>query len=437
MKKINQLIVLVTLVFLLLGIAANLFLIKYSFEDDGEEYRVYINRVEKAIQDYEDSKGEPPESLEAVVRFSGGTYHFIQEIYAFHMEAMTTEQQKALFEGQQENYVIFATDICCYKIIYEINQARKINGSMILVVNLMAGVFYLTCLFLLLYIRRRILEPFHRLSDIPYELSKGNLTIPLKENSGKAFGKFIWGMDLLREKLEENKVRELALQKEKKVLLLSLSHDIKTPLSAIKLYSGALRKNLYKSEEKKLEIVGNISRKVDEIEGYIAEIVRASNEDFLSFEVENKEFYMKAAMEQIKAYYTDKMKLNQIAFAVGSYSNCLVYGDCDRLVEVLQNVIENAIKYGDGRKISVAASREEETYTISVSNTGCGLPDKELPHIFDSFFRGSNIEKNPGSGLGLYICRKLMHMMKGEIIAEIRQEGTERMMCINIILRLA
>lgn len=437
MKKINQLIVLITLVFLLPGIAVNLFLAKYPFADDEKEYRVYINRVEKAIRDYEDVKGEPPESLEAVARFSGGTYRFVQEIYAFQMESMTTEQQKSFFQGQQEDYVIFATDICCYKIIYAVNRTRKINGSIILAVNLTAGVLYLTCLFLLLYIRRRILEPFHRLSDIPYELSKGNLTVPLKENSDKAFGRFIWGMDLLREKLEENKMRELALQKEKKVLLLSLSHDIKTPLSAIKLYSGALRKNLYKSEEKKLEIVGNINSKADEIEGYIAEIVRASNEDFLAFEVENKEFYVKDAMEQIKEYYADKMKLNQIDFSVGSYSNCLVHGDWDRLVEVLQNVIENAIKYGDGRKISVAALREEETYTISVSNTGCVLPEQELPHIFDSFFRGSNVEKKPGSGLGLYICRKLMHMMEGEIIAGIRQEGGERLMCINIILRLA
>ncbi len=437
MRKINQLILSVTLAFFLLGIIGNFFLIKYPLADNGREYRVYISRVQKAILEYENITGEPPESLEEVEHFSGEEYNFIQEIYSFHMQSMTAEQQKVFFQEQQEDYVIYVTDVCCYKIIYEMNQAGRTNGSIILIVNVVAGIVYLLCLFLLIYIRHRILEPFQKLSDIPYELSKGNLTVPLKENGDKAFGRFIWGMDLLRENLEENKMRELALQKEKKVLLLSLSHDIKTPLSAIKLYSGALSKNLYKTEEKKMEIVGNISHKVDEIEGYIAEIVKASNEDFISFEVENKEFYIKDAMEQVKAYYADKMELNQIAFEVGTYSNCLVYGDCDRLVEVLQNVIENAVKYGDGRKISIAVLREAEEYTISISNTGCGLPDKELLHIFDSFFRGSNVEKKKGSGLGLYICRKLMHMMEGEIIAEIRQDGGERLMCINIILRLA
>ena len=57
---------------------------------------------------------------------------------------------------------------------------------------------------------------------------------------------------------------------------------------------------------------------------------------------------------------------------------------------------------------------------IAVRNSGCTLPDTELPHVFDSFWRGSNTDKQNGSGLGLYICRQLMHKMNGEVFAEIR-----------------
>lgn len=71
--------------------------------------------------------------------------------------------------------------------------------------------------------------------DIPYELARGNLTAPIKENKYRFFGKFTWGINLLREK---------------KTLILSLSHDIKTPLSAIHLYAKALSKGLYKEHEK-------------------------------------------------------------------------------------------------------------------------------------------------------------------------------------------
>ena len=242
---------------------------------------------------------------------------------------------------------------------------------------------------------------------------------------------------MLREHLEDNKTKELELQKEKKLLLLSLSHDIKTPLSAIKLYAKALSRNLYKDEAKKLEIADNINEKVDEIESYISEIVRASNEDFLHFEVNNEEFYVKDVLEQIKEYYRDKMSLNQIAFEVSDYRNCLVYGDADRLVEVLQNIIENAIKYGDGKRIWLEADRDEEEYVIRISNTGCQLEEKELPHIFDSFFRGSNIGKQPGSGLGLYICRQLVYLMEGEITAYVETQGEDQLLTVRVVVHLA
>ena len=131
------------------------------------------------------------------------------------------------------------------------------------------------------------------------------------------------------------------------------------------------------------------------------------------------------------------MKLNQIDFAMPEYRNCLVYGDADRLVEVLQNVIENAIKYGDGKRIWLETIREEEEYIIRISNTGCQLEAKELPHIFDSFFRGSNVEKKPGSGLGLYICRQLMHLMEGEVTATVNSDKGEPVMTVQVAVRLA
>ena len=216
-----------------------------------------------------------------------------------------------------------------------------------------------------------------------------------------------------------------------------LSHDIKTPLSAIHLYAQALCRNLYQEESKKQEIAGNIREKAEEIESYIGEIVKASNEDFLEFQVENSEFYTGAALKQIRAYYQEKMALNQVEFIWGSCPDCLVRGDLDRLVEVVQNVVENAIKYGDGRKIEISSGREEEEYVILIRNTGCGLSRKDLPHVFDSFFRGSNVEKNPGSGLGLYICRQLMHLMEGEITAGIREMEGEVWMEVSVVLQLA
>ena len=135
------------------------------------------------------------------------------------------------------------------------------------------------------------------------------------------------------------------------------------------------------------------------------------------------EFYLDDLMKNLRDYYKEKLKLLQIEFEVGAFANTLVRGDLDRGIEVLQNMMENAIKYGDKQKITISVAEEEGCQLITVKNGGCQLPEQELPHIFDSFWRGSNVSRTEGSGLGLYICRQLMKKMDGDIFAVI--EGDE------------
>lgn len=436
MKKMNRFIFLVFCVFIALLCLLNGLFFRKAASNKDREYRVSINRIEWAIHEYEEENRQPPASLSALQQFAGEEqYTGISGLYYIDVNAPKEELVQFL-QDEPADYVILATAKYYYRITYDSEDG--VNKSLIFTVNAILILIMVVMLLFLFYIRQTLLLPFFQFSDIPYELSKGNLTIPLKENKNRFFGKYIWGMNLLRENLEESKVRELQLQKEKKLLLLSLSHDIKTPLSAIKLYAKALSKGLYKEAERKQEITEKISEKADEIETYISEIVRASNEDFLRFDVENKEFYSREVLECIREYYEEKMALNQIHFEIGAYDNCLLLGDPDRLVEVLQNIIENGIKYGDGKRIWLTVRKEEEEYRITVRSTGCKLPRKELPHLFDSFFRGSNVGKKPGSGLGLYICRQLMHLMEGEVTAAMaEQEDGDRVMAVNVVVRLA
>jgi signal transduction histidine kinase len=240
-------------------------------------------------------------------------------------------------------------------------------------------------------------------------------------------------LDLLRENLEHQKQKELSLQKEKKTLVLSISHDIKTPLSAISLYARALSRNLYASEEKRTLAAESIEAKVKEIEGFVSELMKATSEDFLSLEVRSMEFYISELMDKITAYYQDKLALLKIDFIRESYDNCLIKGDPDRAVEVLQNILENAIKYGDGGYIRLSVSREEDCRLVTVVNSGNTLPENELPHIFESFWRGSNTGNNSGNGLGLYISRQLMMKMDGDIYADCQRDE----MRVTVVLRMA
>lgn len=399
MKSFHKIMAAVTAVMIIIFIGANLYLFRLTNQSEGRPYRVEISRLALQIE-------------------SGGleSVDWSQCEYVKHIEK---RENNAVFFDTGSDYIIKEIAGELYRFDYSVNS-RDENAGYTFTVNAILGIMAAVVFLVLFFVRQKILRPFERLTDVPYELAKGNLTAPIKESKNRFFGRFLWGVDLLRENMEEQKQRELDLQKSKKTLILSISHDIKTPLSAIKLYAKALSKGLYEDKEKQCEIAENINAKADEIEGFVSQIINASREDFLNLELDMGEFYLSTLMNNITGYYREKLALIKTDFTVEEYDDCLLKGDIDRGIEVLQNIIENAIKYGDGRSISIRIQEEDNCKLIQVQNSGCTLSDSELPHIFESFWRGSNSAHSKGSGLGLYICRQLMHKMGGEIFAQMK-----------------
>lgn len=406
MKAFRKVFAAVIALILSVFAVTNILIYHLDTSGSGRPYRVEIERLALAIEEngFENVDISDCEYVVQVERIGGqfrdaGSDHSVREI---------------------------GGELYRFDYVYENRSGRR---NLLVTVNVMLCVMSAAVICVLVYVRNKIVSPFEQLTNVPYELAKGNLTVPVKESRSRFFGRFVWGIDLLRENMEEQRQRELMLQKENKTLLLSLSHDIKTPLSAIKLYADALRKNLYSDHGKQAEIAGKINRKADEIEEYVSRIIAASREDFISPEVENAEFYLSDLMKSILDYYVEKLALRKTEFHIAEYGNCLLAGDPDRSVEVLQNIMENAIKYGDGREIKIDLAEEENCLLITVESSGCTLADAELPHIFDSFWRGANARNIQGSGLGLYICRQLMHKMNGEIFAQIT-DGSMRVTAV-------
>lgn len=379
-------------------IIANIFVNNSNSQTSGQ-YRVEVNRIVYDI----DENGYEKLDLQQYPHINAVT---------LYKESMGTD-----FYNSASDYMIREIDGKLYRIDYTINFSNK---DTLLALNISLGIMTAIVIAIFVYTRQKILKPFNKISNVPYELSKGNLSEPIKEQKGKYFGKFVWGIDLLRERLEDNKEKELKLQKDKRTLLLSLSHDIKTPLGVIELYAKALEKNLYKDEQKQKQIAASITEKCSEITAYISEITSTINEDFLDFKVNIQEVYLSEIIDSIRSFYTEKMELLKINFTIREHINCLLSADIDRSVEVLQNIIENAIKYGDGKEINISFTQEDDCMLVTISNSGCELSENELPHIFDSFWRGSNTGSKSGSGMGLYICRKLMQAMNGEVFANIK-----------------
>ncbi len=379
--------------------------------DTGRLYRVEAARVTRAIE-------EGAFTAEQVEAMDLSEYETIVKVSVFRPQ-----------ENCNNDYVVEKINGTLYRIEYRARQESTILFGM----NMALGGMMLLTVFVFIYVYQKVLKPFQAMSSLSYELAKGNLSTPIKEEKSKLFGRFLWGMDMLREKLEDNKEKELEFQRERKMLILSLSHDIKTPLSSIELYSKALAEDLYDTKDRRDEALQGIARNVKEIKGYVDEIVTASREDFLNLEVSMGEFYLTEVMKTIENYYQDKLSVFHTEFQVDKLSECLVKGDKNRMVEVLQNVLENAIKYGDGKHIRISFGEEEDCKLIHIENSGCSLKEEEIPNLFDSFYRGSNSNTVKGSGLGLYICRTLMHKMDGEIFAQRKADA----FCVTVVIRKA
>lgn len=256
-----------------------------------------------------------------------------------------------------------------------------------------------------------------------YELSKGNLQGDVKADKSKYFGKFLRGLSTLKDVLRVSRKRELELCRDKKLLLLSLSHDIKTPLGMIKLYAKALGDGIYQAEDERQNAYRQIGEKAVQIENFVGEIVKASREDIDRIEVVKGEFYLRELMHRVESVYGEKCALRKCVLIIGAYQNRIFTEDLNRLMEVMENLFENAFKYGDCREIRISFYEEDYCQLIRVFNTGEPVTEKEYVHLFDSFFRGGNTRGQTGNGLGLYICREVMHKMGGEIFAECGRDG--------------
>ncbi len=398
MKAYKKLCIAVMAVFLLLTAVLNIYLVRSKDHREGI-YRVEARRL----------AGEIAQT---------GSYDI--EKYP-HITGVFTGDDIYLSD---EHYLIIEAGETLYRVEYTVGNRQYGIAA----VNCVLGALFLLLTGLLYYIRRHIIVPFNRLSNVPKELAKGNLAVPISEEKSRFFGEFTWGVNLLRESIENSRKKEITMQKDKKLLLLSLSHDIKTPLSAIKLNARALARGLYKDEGKRRAAAESINTRADEIERFVSEITKAASEDFMNFEVTQGEAFLSVVITRIDARYAPQLAMSGTELAIQKIDDCILSCDPDRLAECLQNLIENAIKYGDGRRIEISFDRMDGCELITVSNTGCTLEAKELPQIFESFHRGNNADRVQGNGLGLFICKRLMGLMKGEVYADIRDE------CFHITL---
>ncbi|WP_297957331.1 sensor histidine kinase KdpD [uncultured Ruminococcus sp.] len=292
-----------------------------------------------------------------------------------------------------------------------------------------AGNIFLVICFLLvsavfLYLCAAILAPFRRLSDYPERLARLRDIQKLPESRSRFFGKYIWGMNMLSDILAASSRRIHTLEGERQKLVSTIAHGVKTPVANIRLYTDAVRTGLYSDEGMTDDIADKIDRNTVKIEKLAAELMSAQYSSLDGFDIEKSPFAVKELADLIRSEFIDRMELKRIPFTVECRSEGMLVSDKYALYRAVSQLLENAVKYGDGGGIRVELMRHDDGFSISVRNRGELLPEKELPYVFRSYWRGSNAAPE-GSGIGLYVVHETVKALGGTVYARRIEETSE------------
>lgn len=276
------------------------------------------------------------------------------------------------------------------------------------------------------YIYVAILRPFEKMKDFAAKISSGNLDVPLKYQRSNYFGEFTWAFDSMREEITKARANEKEAIENNKTVIATLSHDIKTPIASIRAYTEGLSANMDSSFEKRERYLSVIIKKCDEVS-------RLTNDLFIhSISDLDK---LKLAAERIEICSFADRVINEIGAERGDvkfkkpHFTAYVNADKNRLTQLFENIINNARKYAK-TDIDVFIVKEENNIVLQFKDYGNGIPDENMPFIFDKFYRGSNCGSEQGSGLGLYIVKYIAEKSGGQVLLQNHSSGLE----VKIIL---
>ena len=233
MKSFRKLFAFAFIGMILIALTANLIVIIGKKGDNGRPYRVEAERIAYTIE-----QGKEIDLSE---------YKYVTAVTK--LEVMSDMQIAEYFDAE-DDYLVKLINGYLYRFDYSFIEKDNTVKTLV-IVNVCLGVGFLFIILLLLYFRVKLIKPFNKMAGLPSELAKGNITAPIEAEKNKYFGDFVWGLNLLRERLEKGKQQDLEAKKNNKSLILSLSHDIKTPLGIIELNSKALQRGLYDNDKTK------------------------------------------------------------------------------------------------------------------------------------------------------------------------------------------
>lgn len=418
---------------LVLLLAAGLFaVVKLTGTDDfsqNNEDVLLLNEIaHKMVLDDKPPENTAPEREYVILDINGNV---IYDNRSHRSEAITVET--AMQRRYPYTYITENNQITGSVVLTDSNKRFDRLRTNIITVYCVCGFLLIGAAAVLgVYIRKAIIRPFARMKDFASYVAAGDLDRPLEMDKGNMFGAFSESFDIMREELKASRARELSLQKKERELIASLSHDLKTPVTGIKLTSELMAAIFSQNEGQEITVtedmtgkMNNICKRADEIGVLVNDLFSSTLENLGELKVECSD-ENSAVIAEIVSKYDDRGLVR-----ISEIPQVIVHIDKLRLSQVIGNIIFNSYKYA-GTSIDISFRLDESFLEVSISDSGSGVPEDEIELITNKFYRGREHGDKEGSGLGLYIAGILMDKMGGEL--SVRSENG---LCVTLLIPIS
>lgn len=311
--------------------------------------------------------------------------------------------------------------------VYRMDQFGPEVKSMIAQLMITAVLMLMfICGSLTIWVYRSVLRPLSKLQEATRKIRDGNLDFTLDIEEDDEIGELCQDFEEMRIRLKESAEQKIQYDNENKELISNISHDLKTPITAIKGYVEGILDGVASSPEKLDKYIRTIYNKANDMDRLIDELTFYSKIDTnripYTFSKLNVEDYFSDCAEELGL----EMETRGIELVYANYveKGVQVIADGEQIRRVIHNIVSNAIKYMEKPRgiIQLRVKDVGDFIQVEIEDNGKGIAAKDLPYIFDRFYR-TDVSRNSskgGSGIGLSIVKKIMEDHGGKVWATSR-----------------
>jgi len=330
------------------------------------------------------------------------------------------KQEDFIIDKQHKGSAVIVTDTS--------KMLPEVRSLVVMVVGVFVFVVLVTTVVLILWLYKGILRPLKELSSATRRISGGDLDFTIDYKNNDELGMLCTDFEYMRIQLKELIENQELYEKESRELVSNISHDLKTPLTAIKGYAEGLIDGVASTKEKQNKYLKTIYNKANAMTALVEELSLYSkvegNMIMYEFIPINIDRYFKDCIEEML------LDVEEYGITLKYINNCdkdiNVVIDGEQVKRVFDNVVNNAIKYIEDKsigKIDVILNELDNFVRVEIKDNGKGMSVEDMPLIFDRFYRtdSSRNSAQGGTGLGLSIAKKIIEDHGGKIYAESTQ----------------